>query len=97
MKVNQPGFDQVRPTGTNPSAAVENTERPRPAAGPQPGADRVEWSATAREVSAKLGELPEVRSERVAALTQQVRRGEYTVPARDVARKLLEFLRGELP
>ncbi len=97
MKVNQPGFDQVRPTGTNLPAAIENTDKPRPPTGPQQGTDRIEWSATAREVSSKLEELPEVRSDRVAALAYQVRRGEYAIPARDVARKLLEFLRGELP
>jgi flagellar biosynthesis anti-sigma factor FlgM len=97
MKINQPGFDQVRPAGTNVPAAIESTDKPRPPAGPQQGADRVEWSATAREVTSKLEELPEVRSEVVAALAQQVRRGEYNVPARDVARKLLEFLRGERP
>jgi flagellar biosynthesis anti-sigma factor FlgM len=97
MKVNHPGFDQVRPTGANAPASVENTEKTRPVAGPQPATDRVEWSATAREVASKLEELPEVRSDRVAALAQQVRRGEYSVPAGDVARKLLAFLRGELP
>ncbi|MDQ7793187.1 MAG: flagellar biosynthesis anti-sigma factor FlgM [bacterium] len=93
MKVNQTGLDQVQPSERKSPAEVESTGQVRPGPGARTSSDRVEWSATAREAARQLEKLPEVRSERVAALTHLVRQGEYQVPARDVARKLLEFFR----
>src|SRR5512139_3841987 len=65
------------------------------AQGPQP--DRVELTTRKDEIE-KLGKavnaLPDVRSEMVAALKQQIADGSYQVKPMDVAAKMLQSLQG---
>ncbi len=97
MKVNQTGLDQVRPADRKAAGKLEGTSGARsPEAGGK-GRDRVEWSATAQEAVRRLQDLPEVRTERVAAITRRVREGSYHVPADEVARKLIDFFRRDRP
>ena len=64
-------------------------------------ADRVEISADSKDIQ-KISELlhssPDVRMELVAALKEQIERGEYQVDSRKLAEKLINsLLAGELP
>lgn len=64
------------------------------AALPERPADAVELSPEAQEVAGlkqHLAEMSEVREQRVAELSRQVQGGTYQVPARDVARRILDF------
>lgn len=55
--------------------------------------DKVTISPEGRELQAlqrRLAEVPEVRTEKVEALRERIRRGEYHVPAEAIADRLLE-------
>lgn len=100
MKVNQTqvqgvlgayGRQQVnKPKQADVKAAVK-AAAPAPAHKPS---DAVELSPEARELAAvkqRLAEVPDVREQRVAELTARVQSGAYQVPARDVAKRILDL------
>ncbi|EKD34334.1 MAG: Anti-sigma-28 factor, FlgM, partial [uncultured bacterium] len=56
------------------------------------GADRVELSTGSQDVQKAqeiLQQTPAVRPERIAALREQIERGEYEIDARQIADKML--------
>ncbi|MGQ9532207.1 MAG: flagellar biosynthesis anti-sigma factor FlgM [Desulfotomaculales bacterium] len=77
----------------------QNRVRERaPAAGPEAAGDRVELSPLSQELQfyrKKLGAMPEVREELVAALRQRVATGEYRPAAREIVAGLMAEARGE--
>jgi len=96
MKVNQTQVQGVlgaygRQQVNKPKAAEARPTAPAPAEKPS---DVVELSPEARElanVQQRLTEVPDVREQRVAELTAKVQSGTYQVPARDVARRILDL------
>ncbi len=88
---------QVVRTYLDRSKRVERAGEGRNAEGTSArGMDELELSQRARDlqrVRAHLQELPEVRSDRVEQLREQIQSGAYHVPAEEVARKIVEFER----
>ena len=89
-------FPQIK---TDNKIQAKRTEGASPAkangAGVQVGGDRVELSAGSQDVQKAqeiLQQTPAVRAERVAALRQQIERGEYQIDSRQVADKMLVSL-----
>lgn len=61
---------------------------------PAPAGETVKLSAeaqTARNVESRLGEFPEVNSERVAHLRDALRNGDYQVDPARLAAKIVQF------
>ena len=81
----QPRLRAVQPSRSDPKA-----EDPSAA---KPADDQVELSDMARALHAAkeaLSQLPKVRQDKVAALKEKVKAGEYDVPAAKVAIQMLD-------
>lgn len=76
----------------------EGKTRPEPTKAPAASqSDAVTISSQGREMQAlqrRLAELPEVRTERVAALREAIERGEYRVSAEAIAERILQQEKG---
>ena len=86
-------FPQIKTDNKVQSKRSEGVAGTKAAAGGTPvGADRVELSAATQDVQKAqeiLQQTPAVRTERVAALRQQIERGEYEIDSRKIADKML--------
>lgn len=74
--------------------------KPSPGAEPPKRKDRVTLSSEAKEIHTiqrAAGEAPDVRADKVAALRQAIAEGRYEVPAKEVARKMLQHGLSEGP
>lgn len=96
MKIsgNQPpyGHDlkQVRESGKEGVSPPE-----RPGEGSRPASDRVDLSTRGRELSDLVrasGNLPEVRVDKVEAVTKAIKGGTYTIDPLKVAKRILDEL-----
>ena len=82
-----PYLKQIQdPTGKPQSVVEPNQVK-------APEGDSVEVSAASQELErlqAEIGELPDARAERIAALREQLARGEYQIDSRAIADRMLE-------
>lgn len=87
----------IDPSRAQPTPNVAPASRARRAASlseaPAGASDSVSISSEARALAASrraVEDTPDVREDRVAELKQRIARGEYDVPAEQLARNLLE-------
>lgn len=76
----------------SPGAAAAGATKPV-GVSPSAGEDTVSLSSAHGEVqtlAASLGSVPEVRSDRVTALSNQVRQGQYAPPSQQVADAIIK-------
>jgi negative regulator of flagellin synthesis FlgM len=70
-----------------------SSKAPQGKEGAKPGEDSVELSQTAKDLKlaqAALRDLPDIRSEKVAGLKQQIDDGTYEIKPRKIAGKMIE-------
>jgi flagellar biosynthesis anti-sigma factor FlgM len=86
------GIDGIQGKPERPQVEWRSSQRPeaagRSAAGPNDGADQVQFSAQTQEfmrVRKLVSGVPDVRHDRVEQLRQEIRLGKYRVPAEDIA------------
>lgn len=93
--LNGQGAPRTGDGGKVSVARGNDTQAQKGAAGtPSPVSDSVSLTDTAarlRSLEASLAELPEVDSERVAAIQQAIEDGSYQINAESIADKLLNF------
>ena len=94
MKINQTQIQGVLGAYQRQQANRPRQQEAKAPAVPERPADAVELSPEAQEAAGlkqHLAEMSGVREERVAELSRRVQSGTYQVPARDVARKILDL------